>query len=257
MLRNETVCEPKVENYITNCVNHVILTSLHAGFNVIVDQTNCKAKYIEELCDLVKNFAIVNFRVFDISVEKAIERDLGRKNPVGEVVIKRMYKNYKDLMDGFDFTTRKQIPIIITEAKNTKRLPEAVIVDMDGTLAFNNGKRGFYDDNCLSDDLSEAVKEQVLYQKSIGRTVIILSGRDTNALDSTTIWLDHHEVPYDKIYLRTFGDYRKDHVVKEDIYNKYIKGMYFVRLVYEDRESVVEMWRGLGLKCFQVDYGKY
>jgi predicted kinase len=257
MLKDQPVCEPKVENYITKCVNNDILTGLHSGFNVIVDQTNCKAKYIEELCDLVKHFAIVKYRIFDISIDKAIERDKNRKYMVGEVVIRRMHKNYVDLMDSFDFTERRPVPLIIKERVNTDKLPEAVICDLDGTIAFNNGKRSFYDDNCITDDLSETVLEQLLFHKALQRTIIIMSGRDMNALESTTMWLNHHKVPYDHIYLRAVNDGRKDHIVKEELYNTFVKDKFFVKLVYEDRESVVEMWRGLGLKCFQADYGKY
>ena len=257
MLKDQAVCKPNVENYITKCVNNDILTGLHAGFNVIVDQTNCKAKYIEELCDLVKHFAVVKYRIFDISIDKAIERDKNRKYIVGEAVIKRMHKNYVDLMDSFDFTERKPVPIIIKERVNTGKLPEAIICDLDTTLAFNNGKRSFYDDNCITDELSEILKEHILFQKASGRAIIILSGRDMNALESTTMWLDHHKVPYDHIYLRTVNDGRKDHIVKREIYETHIKDNFFVHVVYDDRKSVVDMWRKLGLKCFQVEPSDY
>lgn len=45
--------------------------------------------------------------------------------------------------------------------------------------------------------------------------------------------------------------------MKKEIYEKYIKGKYNVMGVFDDRDRVVEMWRSIGLTCFQVDYGKF
>lgn len=257
MFKNAQVCEPKIEDYITKCINRDILTAVQGNLNVVVDQTNCKAKYIDQICNLVKHFASVDFRVFDISLVKAIERDNNRTSKVGEEVIRVMFKNYKDLMDSFDFTIRKPKPMIIKERVNVDNKPVAIICDLDGTLAFNNGKRSMYDSNCLTDEISLVVKEQLVFHKLRERTIIILSGRDGNALESTQMWLDHYSVPYDHIYLRTVGDMRKDHLVKEEIYKTLIEPNYFVYLVYEDRESVVRLWRSFGIKCFQADYGDY
>ena len=57
--------------------------------------------------------------------------------------------------------------------------------------------------------------------------------------------------------MRATGDFRPDSVVKEEIYNNHIKDNYYVAGVFDDRDSVVKLWRDLGLTCFQVYYGDF
>ena len=52
MLKDMPVCEMKVENLITNMVNDSIIDALMSKFNVIVDNTNLKAKYLNPLVEL-------------------------------------------------------------------------------------------------------------------------------------------------------------------------------------------------------------
>jgi hypothetical protein len=57
--------------------------------------------------------------------------------------------------------------------------------------------------------------------------------------------------------MRPKNDYRKDSLIKEEIYVNNIKNKYNVIAVYDDRDQVVKKWRELGIKCFQVDYGNF
>jgi hypothetical protein len=57
--------------------------------------------------------------------------------------------------------------------------------------------------------------------------------------------------------MRKSGDYRKDYEVKKEIYETYIKDKFNVLCVLDDRQSVVDMWRSLGLTCLQVNYGDF
>ena len=43
-----------------------------------------------------------------------------------------------------------------------------------------------------------------------------------------------------------------DSIVKQEIYDNFIKPFYDVILVVDDRESVVQMWRNNGLHVIQV-----
>jgi len=257
MLKEAQILDNKGEQLVTKLVNDAILAALFAGYSVIVDQTNCREKYLNQLVDLVVKYANVSFRVFETSLEKAIERDNNRVGKVGENVIKKMYKNYQILVSNFDFRVREQQEHIYIENVNENDLDEAVIVDLDGTLAFANGKRDWYDSDVSTDDISEIVKEHVQYQYEKGKTIIIVTGRDNKAELSTREWLAKHDIPYHKLYMREFGDYRKDTIVKKEIYENYIKDNYFISVVYDDRKKVVNMWRSLGIKCFQVEWGEY
>jgi hypothetical protein len=58
--------------------------------------------------------------------------------------------------------------------------------------------------------------------------------------------------------MRAENDGRKDSIVKKELFEQHIVGKYYIDLVIDDRNQVVEMWRkDLGLTCLQVDYGDF
>lgn len=58
--------------------------------------------------------------------------------------------------------------------------------------------------------------------------------------------------------MRAAGDYRKDAVIKKEMFDTQIEGKYFVEFVLDDRNQVVDLWRkDLNLPCFQVYYGDF
>lgn len=52
--------------------------------------------------------------------------------------------------------------------------------------------------------------------------------------------------------MRQTGDLKKDGIIKQEIYEQYIKDKYNVKFILDDRNQVVEMFRSLGLTVFQV-----
>ena len=68
----------------------------------------------------------------------------------------------------------------------------AIIVDLDGTLAILNSRGPFEWENVENDNLNQPIAElMVMYQKN-GYKTIILSGRDEVASEKTIQWLNHH-----------------------------------------------------------------
>lgn len=59
------------------------------------------------------------------------------------------------------------------------------------------------------------------------------------------------------LHMRKTGDMRKDAIVKREIFDGEIKDYFFIEFVLDDRNQVVEMWRDLGLTCFQVADGNF
>lgn len=53
------------------------------------------------------------------------------------------------------------------------------------------------------------------------------------------------------------GDMRKDSIVKRELFDAHIRDVYDVHYVLDDRQQVVDMWRGLGLAVFQVAPGDF
>lgn len=257
MLRNEPFCTPKIESMITEMVKKDTFLALSKKLNVVLDATHVKITYINDIIDTFKYYADIDYQIFDISLSKAIERDENRDEKVGNSVIKRMYKNYKDLIDSFHFQ-----PVVKQHKPHIKpnfgdlSLPQAIIVDLDGTLAHMNYKRGPFDWHKVDmDDVNEIVKEQINFHHRKGRNIIILTGRDGAALDKTKEWLAFYEIPHSMILTREKNDNRKDTIVKKELYDNNIKGKYNVLCVYDDRLQVLDMWNKEGLFTFNVNQG--
>jgi hypothetical protein len=139
-------------------------------------------------------------------------------------------------------------------------LPKAIICDIDGTLALL-GNRNRYDPttgvDVLNDPIANILKvydSQTVLQVDL----IIVTGREEKYRDFTENWLEANEIShYKQLYMRKTGDYRKDYIIKKEIYEKEVKGKYEVLFVLDDRDQVVKMWREEGLTCLQVAYGNF
>lgn len=257
MLKNTGWCEPKIEKMITDLHNNTVLTALSNKLNVVIDNTNVKVKTINEIVELVREVANVSYRVFDVPLKTLYERDAARERSVGKDVIDRMYNDYQILKDSFDFQPVKKVKkkkVIVPNYKSG--LTDAVIFDMDGTLAIMSDKREAYDwDKVDMDDLNEVVAEQVRFHKSLGRKIIIMSGRDIVSKERTVEWLKFYNVEYDMILMRPFNNYEKDKIVKRRLYEEFIEGRYNVIAWYDDRLQVIELIYDLGIFCFNVNQG--
>jgi predicted kinase len=258
MLKTSQSCENKIEDMITGLVSDVISSSLSRKLNVIVDNTNLKIKYINAIIEEFKYSANINYRVFDISKDKAIERDKGRDKKVGALVINKMYKDYKILVDSFDFQPVNKIehrPNVIPDFES--KLDDVVIFDIDGTLA-HMGKRGPFDwMKVYKDDINEIVSEQVEFHKSKGRKIFVVTGRDEVCKKVTEEWLELYGIEYDKLFMRPKNDFRKDTLIKKEIYENEIVGKYNLLAVYDDRLQVLDMWYDQNVFTFNVNQGNH
>jgi hypothetical protein len=136
--------------------------------------------------------------------------------------------------------------------------PEAVLVDIDGTVAIMNG-RGPYDMTRVADDGPNApVITAIRAMHAAGHRIVFCSGRTDDCREATEAWLARHVgVPYDALHMRVTGDQRRDSVIKAEIFEREIRDRYHVVGVFDDRAQVVRMWRGLGLTVFQVADGAF
>lgn len=57
--------------------------------------------------------------------------------------------------------------------------------------------------------------------------------------------------------MRPAGDKRRDDIIKAEIFDQHIRGHHNILLVLDDRDSVVKMWRSMGLTCLQVAEGNF
>lgn len=228
------------EKFVLKLRDCIILQTLENGKHVIVDDTNFSPKHENSIRELVKGKAEVSIQDFTgFPLELCIERDLKRQNSVGEKVIRQMYNKY----------LRKQE--IYTE---DERLQKAIIVDIDGTLANMVDRSPFDWKRVGEDSCNETIKNIVnKYQY----TVIIFSGRDRVCEMETREWLLRNGIKYGLLFMREEGNNEKDSIVKRRLFEENIRGKFFIEYVLDDRDSVVEMWRDLGLTCLQVAEGNF
>ena len=225
----------------------MIIAALRRNKSVIVDDTNFHPSHEQNLRKIAQDEgAQVEIKFFDVDVETCIKRDAQRTKPVGEKVIRNMYRKY----------------LLPTPEPQDNTLPWAIIVDMDGTLAIM-GDRNPYDDHLAGgDSINKSVAEVVIGWEEARHPhgkLIIMSGRDEGrSREATQKWLSERGFFPEMVLMRPAGDTRKDSIVKRELYETHIKGKYFIPFVLDDRNQVVRMWRDeLGLTCLQVADGDF
>ncbi|MFD7669069.1 hypothetical protein [Streptomyces sp. NPDC059788] len=91
-----------------------------------------------------------------------------------------------------------------------------------------------------------------------GQRIVFLSGRTDNCRIATEAWLNEYiGVPYDGPFMRHPGDFRKDSIVKVELFDTRIRDTYNVTCVLDDRTQVVQAWRAFGLTVLQVADGNF
>lgn len=137
---------------------------------------------------------------------------------------------------------------------------ECIIVDVDGTLAHISDGRDPYDETrAMNDTLDDAVSNITAMCYSHGYRVIIVTARGERHRKVTEQWLDANNVSYDRLYtsqdsyVYSDGTAMRDRDIKEKIFRDKIEPIYNVKFVMDDKNELCHMWRGLGLKCLQVE----
>ena len=234
------------EKIVLKMRDMLILQALAEGKHVIIDDTNIHPKHALRISELVKGQAEVEVIDFmHVDVETCIARDLARPKSVGERVIRRMWKEY------LSFTQPKLV--------QNPDLPHAIICDLDGTIALLNGRSPYDATHCDQDLLNAPVADIVKRFQASGHEIIFLSGREDKFREPTVRFLVTHlgeTFPY-QLIMRATADMRKDSVIKQELLEREILPHFQVDFVLDDRNQVVDMWRGLGLTCLQVDYGDF
>lgn len=226
------------ERQVTDECNQLIMWAAEHGRNIICSDTNINHKTRDRLIDLFDSLGYnIVIKHFDISYEEALRRDKAREHGVGHNVVYNMWLNYQR-----EFKMKDRVIV-------DKKLPKAIICDIDGTLAHMNGGRSPYEwSDVGQDSVDEIVKGILIDQYERGAEIIIVSGRDAICQTETYQWLNDNDIPYHRLFMRNEGDVRKDTIVKEEIFFEEINGKFDVTVVLDDRPIVCRMWATLGLR---------
>jgi 2-hydroxy-3-keto-5-methylthiopentenyl-1-phosphate phosphatase len=131
-----------------------------------------------------------------------------------------------------------------------------VICDIDGTIAEIGDRGPFHWDKVDGDKPIEVIINLLRLLAPVYE-IILVSGRSDESMELTLEWLKKHDVPFSSVLMRKAKDFRKDAIVKQELYEAHIEPYYDVQFVLEDRNQAVEMWRSLGLTCLQVAPGDF
>ncbi len=257
-----TTLSPREEYGITDMIDSTIEGLLKRRKNVLIDATHCKAEYINHYIEKFNHLADISFKVFSLDAETIAERCEKRFKETGKYISKsvqtRYIKELAQLKKKFDFSTRPKLDIRNIRVEQDPTLPKAIICDLDGTLALMDNRNPFDATHADEDGLNEAVANTLRLFSKEGYQILLVSGREEKFREPTIRFLEKHNITYHQLWMRKSTDYRKDAIVKSEIFERLIQGKYYIEFVLDDRNQVVDMWRQeLGLNCFQVNYGDF
>lgn len=117
--------------------------------------------------------------------------------------------------------------------------------------------RSPYDYSRVSEDSVDPFVHDLADALDGTHAIIVVSGRKADCEADTLAWLRKNQVPFDALHMRGSGDDRPDTIVKYEILRDKIAPCYNVVGAIDDRNSVVSMWRSVGIKCLQAQEGDF
>lgn len=256
-IRGELFCDGKLnwsiykstkvkEAKVTEMQDQLISEAVLAGKSIIISDTNLNLKTLERFKNLpcLAEYQL-EYKVFKVDLLEALQRDAQRINGVGYKVITKQYKTFCDMFYSDNYH------------KFSASKDDAFICDLDGTICDMKGIRTPFEWDKVGEDKPRVeIISMVRGLLTEGLHPIFVSGRDACCMKQTQSWLDHYfpelEGHY-KLFMRPEGDMRKDTIIKEEIFTKYIGHNYNVRVVLDDRPTVSRMFMyKLGLNVVNV-----
>lgn len=225
----------------------IVATLLSEGKNVIVDDTNLGEKHVD-MWTMMADLYGANFEVIDmmegLTVNECVRRNEVRENPVPKGVIENMALQFG--------VTKPGTKLVVCDIDGT-------VADLTHRLEYARGEKK--DWKKFFSLLSGDTPRQDIYiaAQSLAHEhdalLVFVSARPEDYRLETEQWLRDNGMMYDNLIMRRKGDKRQDTDVKSDIYNRYLKQYEIVR-VFDDRPSVIRMWREKGLEVEDVGNGE-
>lgn len=225
-------------------------TFLSQGVNVIIDDTNLNPGTLQSWKDLGKELdAKIEYCRLDTSVEECLRRDKARGDKVGAHVIIQMALQHLQYMKG----------------------EKVVLCDLDGTLCDishrlkfvknlpEGGKKDWksFFAAIPEDTIRTEVLNQLLKLEEEGNKIIFVSARPDTYRKETEEWLEKNLNGYKlhtALLMRDSRDSREDTLIKSEVYDKFLKHLSITK-IFDDRPSVIRMWREKGLEVVDVGSG--
>ena len=147
--------------------------------------------------------------------------------------------------------------------------PEAVIVDVDGTLVDVSSVRHYVIAALLPDGSYKTKDFDAFHRESVncppiwetvgrvnrwfndGTKILIVTARSERYYGPTAWWLAENNIPHHELYMRADRDFRPDYVIKSEILARITK-RYNVIHAIDDNPAVIRLWEENGIETTVV-----
>jgi predicted kinase len=250
-----------LSNYTYNDINEQLVQkvweetvrqTLLSGFSIVLDEMNLNDERVNKSIVFIKSIIPdieIQFKKFEVTLEKAIERDLRRNFSVGEKAIRKTWNKYV-----LDPVENNCYEFKFANEKNG----ECFVCDMDKTISLPYPDRDIYDGSKAYLDFSIKPVLRIIHALlDSGEFIIFLSGRAEHDRKVTEEWLLRRSINVGEnsypLFMRKDDDQRPDAIIKKEIYKNQIEPYYNVLAVFDDRKQVLRMWQNeLGIFTFDV-----
>lgn len=132
---------------------------------------------------------------------------------------------------------------------------DATIFDLDGTLcdvasvrfhvSRRNKNRNFekFHQEATGCPPHGWVAEAARTAHGDGQAVLVVTARSSQWMNHSTWWLLLNDIPFDQMYMRRHGDWRKDYEVKRDILGMIYRDGYHPVMAWDDNPAVIGLWQ--------------
>jgi hypothetical protein len=132
---------------------------------------------------------------------------------------------------------------------------QALVVDRSLHQEAERDWEGFFE-ACGDDPLIEEVA-RLLGRLDARIQVVLLTGRPLGVQPQTVGWLDRHDLRWELLVMRDFGDYRAALEFKRKALHELRDYGFQLRLAFEDDRRNLEMFRAEDLPCVYIHSGYY
>lgn len=262
--------DSKTELAVSNVAQLLLDNAVRFKADVLISDTNLVLKYVKQYIHWADDHGyeveIVDFiEPIDVLADRDIFRPKAKR--VGLDALLNLAKKYPvsrwlsvdEIRRDIEKHDKKKSHVSRQHRKfkNDPSLPEAILVDIDGTLAHRNDRDPFHFHLVGQDTLDEQVASTVRMYARAGVTIIVMSGRPETCRAETEEWLARHKVPYSELWMRGAEDRRADWIVKDELVRAHIENNYHVLFCLDDRDQVVNHYRSCGYKVYQVEPGDF
>lgn len=248
-LYNDYKFSKEKEGMVTEVAKTRAEFAIGNGQGIIISDTNLNAKTRNFWKKFAKEKGVpYEEQIFDVPLQVCTGRNVKRDITLPKRVLLQQHASFRKFMG---------LPSYVADVEK----PRALIVDLDGTWAHNT-HRMIFDYAKVGTDTVDPVVDGILYQyvRGGGKVIVFTGREDKKTCRADTLeWLAAREasgIPIEHFDMRAEGDKRADVLAKEEMFWK-IAEDYNVEFALDDRTQVVDLWRGLGLKCLQVADGNF